>query len=83
MTPQVTGEFLVARDGTRLPLRHWEAEGERTRAVSAAWHGMSDYSNAFDMPGKGWAKKARGGASGFFRGPPPALCGVPIRSLHA
>lgn len=56
MTPQVTGEFLVARDGTRLPLRHWEAEGERTRAVIVALHGMSDYSNAFDMPGKVWAK---------------------------
>jgi len=56
MTPQVTAEAIVARDGTRLPLRHWDAEGGAPRAVIVALHGMSDYSNAFDMPGKVWAK---------------------------
>jgi alpha-beta hydrolase superfamily lysophospholipase len=56
MTPQLAGEVLVARDGTRLPLRQWEAEGAKPRAVIVALHGMSDYSNAFDMPGKVWAK---------------------------
>jgi alpha-beta hydrolase superfamily lysophospholipase len=56
MTPQLSGEFLLARDGTKLPLRHWEAEGEKPRAVIVALHGMSDYSNAFDMPAKVWAK---------------------------
>jgi len=56
MTPQLAGEVLVARDGTRLPLRHWEAEGAKPRAVIVGLHGMSDYSNAFDMPGKVWAK---------------------------
>ena len=55
MTPQVTADAIVARDGTRLPLRHWDAEGA-PRAVIVALHGMSDYSNAFDMPGKVWAK---------------------------
>jgi alpha-beta hydrolase superfamily lysophospholipase len=56
MTPVVAQDAIVARDGTRLPLRHWEAEGGSPRAVIVALHGMSDYSNAFDMPGKVWAK---------------------------
>ncbi len=54
--PAVTGDAIVARDGTKLPLRRWEAEG-RPRAVIVALHGMSDYSNAFDMPGRFWAKQ--------------------------
>jgi len=61
VTPQVAGEVLIARDGTRLPLRHWDAEGrqdsKKPRAVIVALHGMSDYSNAFDMPGKVWARQ--------------------------
>lgn len=56
MTPQMAGDALVARDGTKLPLRHWDAEGGAPRAVIVALHGMSDYSNAFDMPAKVWAK---------------------------
>jgi alpha-beta hydrolase superfamily lysophospholipase len=54
MTPQVGDDVLVARDGARLPLRRWDAQGA-PRAVIVALHGMSDYSNAFDMPGKVWA----------------------------
>ena len=53
--PVVADDAIVARDGTRLPLRRWDAEG-RPRAVIVALHGMSDYSNAFDMPGRYWAK---------------------------
>lgn len=56
-TPMVTDEAIVARDGTRLPLRRWEAEGDKPRAVIVALHGMSDYSNAFAMPGAVWAKE--------------------------
>jgi acylglycerol lipase len=56
VTPHATADAIVARDGTRLPLRHWDAEGGAPRAVIVALHGMSDYSNAFDMPGKVWAK---------------------------
>jgi alpha-beta hydrolase superfamily lysophospholipase len=56
VTPQVTGDAIVARDGARLPLRRWDADGGSPRAVIVALHGMSDYSNAFDMPGKVWAK---------------------------
>jgi alpha-beta hydrolase superfamily lysophospholipase len=54
--PEVAGDAIIARDSARLPLRHWDAEGGAPRAVIVALHGMSDYSNAFDMPGKVWAK---------------------------
>lgn len=55
--PQLAEDAIVARDGTRLPLRRWDAEGlDKPRAVIVALHGMSDYSNAFDMPAKVWAK---------------------------
>src|SRR5580765_6360755 len=56
-TPMVTDEAVIARDGARLPLRRWEAEGGKPRAVIVALHGMSDYSNAFAMPGAVWAKE--------------------------
>ena len=55
VTPVIGDEMLVARDGAQLPLRRWEAEG-KPRAVIVGLHGMSDYSGAFDMPGKVWAK---------------------------
>ena len=54
--PSVGDDVVIARDGTRLPLRRWDAEGGKPRAVIVALHGMSDYSNAFDMPGKVWAR---------------------------
>jgi acylglycerol lipase len=54
MTPVLADDAIVARDGMRLPLRRWEAE--KPRAVIVALHGMSDYSGAFDMPAKVWAK---------------------------
>ena len=53
--PMLAEDSFVARDGARLPLRRWEAQG-KPRAVIVALHGMSDYSNAFDMPGRYWAK---------------------------
>ena len=53
--PVLAEDSFVARDGKRLPLRRWEAQGE-LRAVIVALHGMSDYSAAFDMPGRYWAK---------------------------
>jgi alpha-beta hydrolase superfamily lysophospholipase len=54
--PSVSDDAITARDGTRLPLRRWDAESGKPRAVIVALHGMNDYSNAFDMPGKIWAK---------------------------
>ena len=57
VTPHVEGDVLVARDGARLPLREWEADGAKPQAVIIGLHGMSDYSNAFDGPGREWAKR--------------------------
>lgn len=55
MMPAIAGNVFVTRDGVRLPMRHWDAGGD-PRAIVVALHGMSDYSNAFDAPGKEWAK---------------------------
>jgi acylglycerol lipase len=57
--PMAADEAIIARDGVRLPLRRWEATGEyagKPRAVIVGLHGMSDYSNAFAMPGAVLAK---------------------------
>ena len=51
--PTVGQDVFVTRDGLRLPLRHWDAD--HPRAVIVALHGMSDYSEAFDLPGPWWA----------------------------
>ncbi len=51
--PALDGDTFLTHDGLRLPLRHWDAA--RPRAVIVALHGMSDYSNAFDMPAAWWA----------------------------
>jgi len=48
-TPAFEADAFVTRDGLRLPLRHWDAE--HPKAVIVALHGMSDYSEAFDLPG--------------------------------
>jgi len=52
--PVMADDAILARDATRLTLRRWDAQGT-PRAVIVALHGMSDYSNAFDMPGRFWA----------------------------
>jgi acylglycerol lipase len=57
VAPHVEDGVLIVRDGMRLPLRQWDAEGGAPKAVIIALHGMSDYSNAFDMPAKAWAKR--------------------------
>jgi len=51
--PLVEQDVFVTRDGLRLPLRHWDAA--RPIAIVVALHGMSDYSQAFDLPGPWWA----------------------------
>jgi acylglycerol lipase len=70
-------EELVTSDGTHLPLRRWEAEGGQPKAVIVALHGMSDYSNAFDMPGKFWAGQGITTIAydqrGFGKGPAPGI----------
>lgn len=42
-------------DGARLPMRVWAAENPH--AIIIGLHGMNDYSNAFDMPGKWFADR--------------------------
>lgn len=46
--PAFEQDVFVTRDGMHLPLRHWDAENPK--AVIVALHGMSDYSEAFDLP---------------------------------
>ncbi|MDE1938533.1 MAG: lysophospholipase [Alphaproteobacteria bacterium] len=53
-TPAVSSDYFLTRDGLRLPLRHWDAE--HPKAIIVALHGMSDYSEAFDMPAPYWAQ---------------------------
>ncbi len=76
MKPVIGDEMLVARDGAQLPLRRWEADG-KPRAVIVGLHGMSDYSGAFDMPGKVWAKQGITTIAydqrGFGRSPNPGV----------
>ena len=55
-TPALAGETLLMRDGLRLPVRRWAPEGA-PKAIILAVHGMSDYSNAFAMPGTEWARR--------------------------
>jgi len=47
--PAIEQNDFLTRDGLRLPLRHWDAKNPK--AILVALHGMSDYSEAFDMPG--------------------------------
>ena len=54
--PAVDADTFTTRDGLHLPLRHWDAA--RPRAIVVALHGMSDYSNAFDMPAAWWTGHA-------------------------
>jgi acylglycerol lipase len=74
--PHFADNALVTRDGTRLPLREWKAEGE-PKAVIIALHGMSDYSNAFAMPAREWVKQGITTLAidqrGFGRAPDPGL----------
>ena len=76
VTPVIGDEVLVARDGAQLPLRRWETDG-KPRAVIVALHGMSDYSNAFDMPAKVWVKQGITTIAydqrGFGRSPNPGV----------
>jgi len=53
-TPAIEQDAFVTRDGLRLPLKHWDAE--RPHAIIVALHGMSDYSEAFDLPAPWWAE---------------------------
>ena len=73
--PTLLDDAFVTRDGLRLPVRRWKAA--KTHAVVVALHGMSDYSNAFDMPATFWAQNGITTLAydqrGFGRSPNPGL----------
>ncbi|MGD0144870.1 MAG: lysophospholipase [Rhizomicrobium sp.] len=77
VTPAIESDAFAARDGTRLPLREWDAANPK--AVIVALHGMSDYSEAFEMPAPWWAQHGITTIAydqrGFGRAPNPGLWG--------
>ena len=55
--PAIAGDRLITADGLALPLRSWcPPAGVRLRAVVLALHGFNDYSEAFEEPGRFWAR---------------------------
>lgn len=74
-TPQITADSFVTRDGLHLPLQEWDAKSPI--AVIVAVHGMSDYSEAFEMPGPWWAEHGITTIAydqrGFGRSPDPGI----------
>jgi acylglycerol lipase len=74
-TPSLTIDAFVTRDGTHLPLREWDAKNPK--AVIVALHGMSDYSEAFEMPAPWWAERGITTIAydqrGFGRAPDPGI----------
>ncbi len=73
-TARLDHDHWRAADGASLPLRTWLPSG-RVEAVVLALHGMNDYSNAFDGPGRALAAKGVAVVAydqrGFGRGPYP------------
>jgi acylglycerol lipase len=73
--PTIERDVFVTRDGLKLPVCHWDAPAPI--AVIVALHGMSDYSNAFDMPGAWWAEHGITTLAydqrGFGRSPNPGI----------
>jgi len=52
-TPALAGNYLLAHDGEKLPLRVWGPANPS--AVIVALHGMGDYSNFIALPAATWA----------------------------
>jgi alpha-beta hydrolase superfamily lysophospholipase len=76
-SPVIESDMFVTRDGLRLPLREWDAKN--TKAVIVALHGMSDYSEAFEMSAPWWADHGITTIAydqrGFGRAPDPGIWG--------
>ncbi|MSP89819.1 MAG: alpha/beta fold hydrolase [Alphaproteobacteria bacterium] len=53
--PELTGDRLIARDGTELPLAVWRPDGPVAAAI-VALHGFNDYRNAFATVGPALAR---------------------------
>jgi len=81
--PALNSDHLRMTDAAVLPLRVWRPEGP-VRGVILALHGFNDYSNAFDSPGRFWAKQGiltyaydqRGFGGAPFRGRWPTVRGL-------
>ena len=75
--PAIETDTFVTRDGLHLPLREWDSKSPK--AVIVALHGMSDYSEAFEMPAPWWADHGITTIAydqrGFGRAPDPGLWG--------
>ncbi len=73
--PALADGYFLTRDGLHLPLRHYDAADPK--AVIVALHGMSDYSEFFDMPGPWLAGQGittyAYDQRGFGRAPDPGL----------
>jgi len=52
--PAIENGHFVTRDGLALGFAHWDAASPRV--ILVALHGMNDYSNAFEMPARLWAR---------------------------
>lgn len=74
-TPQIADSSFITRDGLHLPYQEWDAK--TPRAVIVALHGMSDYSEAFQMPAPYWAEQGITTIAydqrGFGRAPDPGV----------
>lgn len=61
--PRIERLTLRAADGAALPMQRWLPNGvrlkrgQRLHTVIVAVHGMNDYANSFDGPGRYWAKR--------------------------
>lgn len=55
-SPTLSANYFLTSDGVKLPLRSWLPEDGNTRAAIVALHGMNDYSNFFDAPGRYFSK---------------------------
>src|SRR5205085_11314915 len=73
--PAIAGDRYITRDGLSLGLQHWDAPSPF--AIIVAVHGMSDYANAFAMPGPWWAQHGISTYAydqrGFGRSPNPGV----------
>jgi acylglycerol lipase len=49
--PRLERDRFLTADGVVLPVRTWQPQDEKVRAVIVALHGFNDYSNFFDSAG--------------------------------
>lgn len=54
--PELQGQTIQMRDGTKLPLAFWAQEGE-LKAVILGVHGLNDHGRSFDQPARLWARR--------------------------